>query len=297
VLQARDALLDATHVLVTIAPMRDERGGDGVLRWHREDLLSMSDLRWLGYLSSTGVYGDFQGAWVTEADAPRPNTPVGEARHRAELEWGALSSLPLHIFRLAGIYGPGRSAIDTLRKNDNDLQACGVTAGDPSYISRVHVADISQAVGLSMLQPQRGGALYNLADDRPASRFEVFSHARGLLTGEPASDEAATVAVVQVSCGLQHHQAVHERGRACGGASPGERIDSMLSWSEAFPCTGYKQDGGETVLSVPGSRRRQAGNKRVSNSKLRSELLAPAGMDLVYPDYMAGLRQIVEESG
>lgn len=259
--QARDALLHATHVLVTIAPMRDERGGDGVLRWHREDLLSMSDLRWLGYLSSTGVYGDFQGAWVTEADAPRPNTPVGEARHRAELEWGGLGSLPLHIFRLAGIYGPGRSAVDTLRKNDNDLQACGVSAGDPSYISRVHLADISQAVGLSMLQPRGDGAVYNLADDRPASRFEVFSHARGLLTGEPASDEAATAAVVQVGWPITPSRYEGERVRV-EGASPAERVEVSFHDLKHFIALSTRRVGARLCCQCPAV----AGVKRETNA-------------------------------
>lgn len=189
--QGLEALRLSTHVLVTIAPIRGEGGGDGVLRWHRDDFAQLPRLQWLGYLSSTGVYGDFQGGWVTEEDAPVPNTPVGRARLAAEQEWSSAFDppLPLHIFRLAGIYGPGRSALDTLAKHGYDLSASGVSADDASYISRVHVDDISLIVALSMLRPSSAPVCYNVADDRPASRFEVFSFASRLVQPRQAAED------------------------------------------------------------------------------------------------------------
>lgn len=133
------------------------------------------DLRWVGYLSTTGVYGDHQGGWVDETSALTPTTRRGRARVAAEEAWQAIPGLPLHIFRLAGIYGPGRGPFEKVR---------GGTARriikDGQVFSRIHVDDIAQALVLSLNAPEPG-AIYNLCDDDPAPPQDVIGHAAELL--------------------------------------------------------------------------------------------------------------------
>ena len=168
--EAIEDLLNSTHVLSTIPPVGGE---DPVLREHGMELRKMclngDTLEWVGYLSSTGVYGDREGAWVTEDDEVSPNNAKTKARYSAELAWNALKEkigLPVHIFRLAGIYGPGRSAIDTLNKAAGDMRQCG--ADDRVFISRIHVDDICTVLKASMLSPSPG-FLANVADDLPST--------------------------------------------------------------------------------------------------------------------------------
>ena len=142
---------------------------------------SDSRLEWLGYLSSTGVYGDREGAWVTEEDEVRPTNRKTKIRFAAEQQWMNLfekMGLPVHVFRLAGIYGPGRSAIDTLNKAGGDMSQCG--ANDQVSISRIHVQDIVTVLKASMANPSPG-LLINVADDLPSTRYEVLSFACRLL--------------------------------------------------------------------------------------------------------------------
>ena len=168
--EAIDDLLNSTHLLCTIPPIGGE---DPVLRTHGNDIRKMClngvRLEWVGYLSSTGVYGDREGAWVTEDDEVSPNNAKTKARYAAELAWSALKEkvgLPVHIFRLAGIYGPGRSAIDTLNKAAGDMRECG--ADDRTFISRIHVDDICAVLKASMLSPSPGFVV-NVADDLPST--------------------------------------------------------------------------------------------------------------------------------
>lgn len=168
-------LAGVTHVLVSAAP---DGSGDPVLNRHEAALARATDLLWLGYLSTTGVYGDTQGAWVDEGTPPRPGLARSRSRLAAEQAW-ADSGLPVHIFRLAGIYGPGRSAFDNLR---------GGTAqriDKPDHVfGRIHVDDIANVVAASIERPAPG-AIYNVTDDEPAPSAEVIAHAAALLGVPP----------------------------------------------------------------------------------------------------------------
>ena len=169
---AAGMLADASHVLCTIAP---GAAGDPVLTVSAPLL---RDARWFGYLSTTGVYGDHGGGWVDETTPATPGQPRGVARLAAERAWQAIgleAGAIVDIFRLPGIYGPGRSAIDQ------------VTAGQARRIdksgqvfSRIHVADIAATVLAAMTRPSPG-AIYNVADDLPTPSSEVIAYACELL--------------------------------------------------------------------------------------------------------------------
>jgi nucleoside-diphosphate-sugar epimerase len=169
------ALAGVTHILSSVPP-RD--GHDPVVAAHGDALRVLPDLAWVGYLSTTGVYGDTGGAWVDEDSPLNPSTPSGKTRVTAEAEWQALG-LPLHIFRLSGIYGPGRSAIDQLRAGTAKRI---VKPGQ--VFNRIHVEDIAQVLAASMARPAPG-AIYNLADDEPAASSDVVLEASRLLGVEP----------------------------------------------------------------------------------------------------------------
>lgn len=173
----------ATHILVSIPPT-DE--GDVVLRHHRRDIAALASaeprLRWLGYLSTTAVYGDRGGGWVDETAALSPSGARGRKRMAAEAGWLDLSRrdrVPVHIFRLAGIYGPGRSALDQARSRG----AVGIRKPGQVF-SRIHVADIAAVLMASMAGPN-AGAIYNVSDDTPAPADEVLAFACELLGMAP----------------------------------------------------------------------------------------------------------------
>jgi len=173
------ALAGSSHLLSSAPP---DDTGDPVLRHHRADIAAVESLAWLGYLSTTGVYGDRGGAWVDEDSALAPTGERGRRRVAAEEVWQDLwerDGLPVHLFRLAGIYGPGRSALDsvqngTARRIDKPGQV----------FSRIHVDDIATILQASIVRP-RFGAAYNLCDDEAAPPQEVISHACELLGREP----------------------------------------------------------------------------------------------------------------
>jgi nucleoside-diphosphate-sugar epimerase len=172
-------LAGATHVLTSVPPDGD---GDPVLDVHGADLASLRGLHWFGYLSTTGVYGDRGGDWVDERSDLQPTGERGRRRVAAEAGWSRLfhaEGLPLHIFRLAGIYGPRRSALDSLR----DGTARRVIKPGQVF-SRIHVADIVQVLRASMAQPNPG-AVYNVCDDDPAPPWEVVEFSAGLLGLSP----------------------------------------------------------------------------------------------------------------
>jgi nucleoside-diphosphate-sugar epimerase len=166
----------ATHILSTIGP---SDGADPVLADLR-DLVAQhaGTLDWVGYLSTTGVYGDHAGQWVTEDTPVTPGTDRGHARAAAEAGWQALHrehGLPTHIFRLPGIYGPGRSPLDRVRS------ASARRIIKPGQVfSRIHVEDIAQALIASMDAPNPG-AIYNIADDEPAPPQDVLAYAADIL--------------------------------------------------------------------------------------------------------------------
>lgn len=166
----------ASHILITAGP---EDGQDPVLA-HAGDAIAAHAKRldWVGYLSTTGVYGDHGGGWVNETTPLTPTTERGRARVAAEAAWMDLHrkhALPLHIFRLAGIYGPGRGPFEKLR----DGTARRIVKPGQVF-SRIHVDDIAQALIASMARPDPG-AVYNLCDDDPAPPQNVIGYAATLL--------------------------------------------------------------------------------------------------------------------
>jgi nucleoside-diphosphate-sugar epimerase len=172
----------ASHILSSVPP---DAEGDPVLDHHGADLAALGRggaVRWVGYLSTTGVYGDRGGGWVDEGSALRPTGVRGRRRVAAEQGWLDLwrrCGLPVHIFRLAGIYGPGRSALDAVRNGT------AKRIDKPGQVfSRIHVDDIVAALRASMARPVPG-AIYNVCDDAPAPPAEVIAHACALLGAVP----------------------------------------------------------------------------------------------------------------
>ncbi len=173
------ALAGTTHLLISAPP--DSRG-DPVLDQHAADILACDGIEWLGYLSTTGVYGDRGGDWVDEDSALEPTGPRGARRLAAERGWLALwrdHGLPVHLFRLAGIYGPGRNALETVRRGRAQR------IDKPGQVfSRIHVEDIARVLEASLGAPNPGRA-YNLCDDDPAPPEAVIAHACELLGVDP----------------------------------------------------------------------------------------------------------------
>lgn len=229
----RDAITDAvgraTHILVSAGP---DAEGDPSLRMARDAIESrLPELWWVGYLSTTGVYGDHHGAWVDEATPLTPSTERGLARVAAEAEWGAIAHLPLHVFRLAGIYGPGRGPFEKVRRG-----TARRIIKPGQVFSRIHVDDIAQVLEASIHHPNPG-AVYNVCDDDPAPPQDVIAHAADLLGVTPPPEVAFE--------------------------------DADLS---------------------PMARSFYAESKRVSNDRIKQEL----DVELLYPDYRAGLRAMLD---
>ena len=169
------ALASATHVLLSIPP---DAAGDTALRHHGPDLAAAPHLAWIGYLSTIGVYGDHQGGAVDEETPPSPATDRGRRRLAAELEWLAFPARTgkrVEIFRLPGIYGPGRSALDAVRAG-----SARRIVKPGQMFNRVHVADIAAALEAAFTQPHRH-AVYNVTDDEPAPPEDVIAYAAKLL--------------------------------------------------------------------------------------------------------------------
>lgn len=167
------ALAQATHLLSSVGPEAD---GDPVLeRFGAQIAQAAPRLDWAGYLSTTGVYGDHDGAWVDEDTPLTPGTQRGKRRVAAEAAWQAVPGLPLHIFRLAGIYGPGRGPFEKVRRG-----TARRIVKPGQVFSRIHVDDIAQILHASILRPE-AGAVFNLCDDDPAPPQDVIAHAARLL--------------------------------------------------------------------------------------------------------------------
>lgn len=176
---SKDALDGVTHILVSVPP---DNSGDPVIGCYADDIAALPSLAWLGYLSTTGVYGDRDGDWVDENSTLRPSGERGRRRVSAERGWHDLwrrHGAPVHIFRLAAIYGPGRSLLAALR-------AGAVRRIDkPGQVfSRIHVADLAQVLHASISRP-RPGAIYNVCDDEPAAPEAVVAYAAKLLGVAP----------------------------------------------------------------------------------------------------------------
>lgn len=167
------AVRAASHILTSVAPAD---GKDPVLDRVRDEIAANAvRLEWVGYLSTTAVYGNHGGGWVTEDSPLTPATERGKARVAAEAEWAAIPGLPLHIFRLAGIYGPGRGPFAKVR---NGTARRIIKKGQ--VFSRTHVEDIAQVLEASINQPHPGAA-YNVCDDDPAPPEDVIAYAAELL--------------------------------------------------------------------------------------------------------------------
>ncbi|MET0155620.1 MAG: SDR family oxidoreductase [Rickettsiales bacterium] len=221
-----DALSEVTHVLHSVPP---GESGDGVYASHADDLRRLPGLAWFGYLSTTGVYGDCGGARVDERSPTGATEPRAIRRIEAENTWLA-SGLPVHVFRLSGIYGPGRNALEKLR----DGTARRIIKPGQVF-SRIHIDDITQALCASVASPAPGEA-YNVADDLPAASDEIIAYAAELL-GVPLPD-----------------------------AVPFDD-PSLPSMTRSF----------------------YGACRRVANDKMKREL----GVKLLYPDYKAGLRNLL----
>lgn len=175
------ALSGTTHLLISVPP---DGEGDPVFRTEGPAIARIaSDIRWAGYLSTTGVYGDRAGEWVDETSPLLPTTTRGQRRLLAERQWASLD-LPLHIFRLAGIYGPGRNQLRSV------VDGSARRIVKPGQIfSRIHVADIAAVLAASMAQPHPGAA-YNVCDDEPAPPQDVVAFAAELLHRPPPPEIA-----------------------------------------------------------------------------------------------------------
>ncbi|MCF6272287.1 MAG: SDR family oxidoreductase [Rhodobacteraceae bacterium] len=164
----------ASHIIASAAP---DEAGDPFLAAIEADILKNAPA-WLGYLSTTGVYGDHGGDWVDETTALTPATLRGHHRVAAENQWTALHkahALPLHIFRLAGIYGPGRGPFAKVKSG-----AARRIIKKGQVFSRIHVEDIAQTIAASIQQPAPG-RIYNVCDNDPAPPQDVIGYAAGLL--------------------------------------------------------------------------------------------------------------------
>ncbi len=172
------AMQDVTHILIS-TPTLDN--GDVVFTTHARDILKLETLEWIGYLSSTAVYGNRDGDWVDETAEVSPTSERGSKRAKAETQWlkmRRIAGIPINIFRLSGIYGIGRSAIDTVR--------AGVSKRvykEGHAFNRIHVDDIIQVLTATMDKGLTGD-IYNLADDNPVPSHELIDYACKLLGKE-----------------------------------------------------------------------------------------------------------------
>jgi len=170
-----DALHCATHLLTSVAPTET---GDPVLTALSAQIAAAPNLRWIGYLSTTAVYGDHRGGWVDETTPPAPTTRRGELRVAAESHWQQFAqkqSLALNTFRLAGIYGPGRGPFAKLQNGT----ARRIIKQDQVF-SRIHVDDIAQTLAAAIARPTPG-AIYNVCDNLAAPPEDVIKFAANLL--------------------------------------------------------------------------------------------------------------------
>ena len=207
-------LEEATHILCSAAP---DAKGDPFLQ--ALPAIAEAKAGWVGYLSTTGVYGDHDGGWVDENTPLTPQSDRGRQRVLAEGQWRA-TGLPVHIFRLAGIYGPGRGPFAKLR----DGTARRIIKPGQLF-SRIHVEDIGQVLDASIRQP-RPGAVYNVCDDEPAANSEVVAHAARLLGIEPPPEVPLDLAALAPSA-----RRFYAESKRVSNA----RAKAELGWRLAYP--------------------------------------------------------------
>lgn len=216
------AFREASHFLFSIPP---DACGDAALQQFVGVVgLCVEPPRWLGYLSTTGVYGDAAGAWVDETTQPNPGQARSRRRLAAERAWQAVGrGVRVHIFRLPAIYGPGRSVLDQLKAG---TARCVDKPGQ--VFSRIHVEDLARTVLASMERPVERGTVYNVADDMPASQPEVVAYAARLLGLPPPPVVPWDEAAVGMSEMARSFYAENRRVR-------NDRIKSELGVRLAYP--------------------------------------------------------------
>jgi nucleoside-diphosphate-sugar epimerase len=215
------AVREADAVLVTAAP--DAEGCPGLRALVPALATAKAFPDWIGYLSTTGVYGDRGGGWVTEESRLAAQSIEGARRVGAERDWlevGRGMGLTVTLFRLPGIYGPGRSALDRLRAGE----ARRITAPGQVF-SRIQVDDLAAGLEASITRPRAGG-VYNLCDDEPCSNSEVIAYAAKLL-GLPAPPEIL-LAQADLSAAAQRFYAENKR-------VSNARAKAELGWRPAYP--------------------------------------------------------------
>ena len=180
-------LKEITHLISCIPP--EENGKDPVLNLLKNQITDMP-LSWAGYLSTTGVYGNCNGRWVEEEDTPRPEQARSKRRLACEIEWQN-TGLPLQILRLPGIYGPGRSAIDSLKKGNMRM-----VHKQNQVFSRIHVDDIAGAIIYLINMATKGikPNIVNIADNLPSSNIEVSKFAATITGSSLPSIESFEIA-------------------------------------------------------------------------------------------------------
>lgn len=177
---AIDADLAASDALLISVP--PGTGGDPVLKNYAAQIAAAPKLRWIGYLSTIGVYGDHGGAWVDEQTPATPTNARSRERADAEQAWlafGAANNIAVHVFRLAGIYGPGQSQLVQLARG-----TARRVIKPGQVFNRIHVEDIARALDASLERP-RAGAIYNVTDNEPAPPQDVVTFAAKLCGVEP----------------------------------------------------------------------------------------------------------------
>jgi nucleoside-diphosphate-sugar epimerase len=171
----RELLEGSTHILVSVPP---DLEGDAVLRHFREDIAALPDLAWIGYLSTVGVYGDHKGQWVDEDSPAQPIHERSLRRLEAERAWlafGAERGARVEVFRLSGIYGPGRSVIDNLKAG-----TARRIVKPGQVFNRIHVDDIAVVLAAA-IDKYTGHRVYNVSDDEPSPPEDVVAYAAELL--------------------------------------------------------------------------------------------------------------------
>ncbi|QPC42586.1 SDR family oxidoreductase [Kaustia mangrovi] len=228
------ALATATHILVSVPP---DGEGCPVARLFGEAIAERAgELRWLGYLSTTGVYGNRDGGWVDERSALTPDTARGHRRLAAENDWLALHGtrgVPVHIFRLAGIYGPGRNALEQVASG----RARRIVKPGQVF-SRIHVDDIAGVLAASIARPAPGTA-YNVCDDEACPPQDVIAHAARLLGVEPPPEipfEEAGLSAMAASFYADNKRVANAR------------IKRELGYSLSYPT--YREGLGALLSSV-----------------------------------------------
>ena len=216
----REALASATHAVVSAPP---ESNGDPVLRHHARDIAESTTLGFIAYLSTIGVYGDWQGQWVDEESPINPRSERSRRRAAAETAWldlGKTTGKTVIVFRLAGIYGPGRSAIDTVR----DGSARRIVKPGQVF-NRIHRDDIAGVVAAAIDGTPRH-TIYNVTDDEPAPPQDVIAYAAGLL-GRPVPPE---IPFEQASLSPMGASFYAENKRASNARAKGD-----LGWRLTYP--------------------------------------------------------------